>query len=453
MTNGMPQPQYTSALADFIHRTRWEDVPASVRHEAKRSLLNFFACALGGCRDAAIEGLAASVKPFAGNPAATIIGRGERADALTASFLNAAGANVFDFDDTHTPTVIHPAAPVAPPLLAFAENTPTSGRDLLLAFALGIETECRIGNAVSPAHYRRGWHITSTCGVFGAATAIAKVMGLDQERIVWTLGNASAQAGGLLETLGTMGKSVSVGNAARNGYAAALYAQNGVSGPVRALEGTYGFLRVTTGDAINVGALTSGLGEQWEAGRNTYKLYPAGIVLNPVIEACLALAAGERLDPVTLDRVEITGHPLLRERTDRVHPASGREAQVSAQHAVAVAFTCRRAGLEEFSDACTNDASLSALREKVSFIDDPARSVESATVRVRFTGGRELTKHVECALGSQSRPLADAQIEQKLRDLVAFGRSGCDAARMIDAVWALESCDDAASLVRLAAGR
>ncbi|HYC46489.1 MAG TPA: MmgE/PrpD family protein [Burkholderiales bacterium] len=443
----------TGRLTEFIHRTRWEDIPASVRHEAKRSLLNFFACALGGCRDAVVEALAASVKPFAGSAEATVIGRGERADALTATFLNAAGANVFDFDDTHTRTVIHPAAPVAPALFALAERSPMSGRELLLAFVLGVETECRVGNAVSPAHYRRGWHITSTCGVFGAAAAIAKALGLTQERIVWALGNASAQAGGLLETLGTMGKSVSVGNAARNGFAAALYAQHGVSGPARPLEGVYGFLRVTTGESVEPDALTAGLGEQWEAGLNTYKLYPAGIVLNPVIEACLALAQEERIDPVAIEHVEIVGHPLLRERTDRVHPASGREAQVSAQHAVAVAFTRGRAGLEEFSDSCANDASLRPLREKVSFVDDSERSVESAIVTIGLRGGHAVTKHVDCALGSASRPLSDAQIEQKLRDLVQFGRSGCDAARLIDAVWALESADDAASLVRLAAGR
>ena len=209
---------------------------------------------------------------------------------------------------------------------------------------------------------------------------------------------------------------------------------------------------MTTGEAIDPDALTRGLGEQWEAGLNTYKLYPAGIVLNPVIEACLALAAEHDLDAGTVDRVEIVGHPLLRERTDRVHPTSGREAQVSAQHAVAVAFMRRRAGLEEFSDACANDPALRSLREKVSFVDDATRSVESATVCVRLSGGRDVVNDIDCALGSASRPLTDTQIEQKLTDLVAFGRSGCDAARLIDAVWALESADDAASLVRLAAG-
>ena len=136
---------------------------------------------------------------------------------LSAAFVNAASGNVFDFDDTHHPTIIHPTAPVAPALFALAESQPMSGAALLHAFVLGVEVECRLGNAVSPWHYRRGWHITSTCGVFGAAAAVAKVLALDAEHIVWALGNASAQSSGLVETLGTMAKSIGVGAAARGG--------------------------------------------------------------------------------------------------------------------------------------------------------------------------------------------------------------------------------------------
>src|SRR3954471_2441776 len=214
----------TRRLARFICETAWEDVPPHVMQEAKRSLLNFFACALGGCRDDAVSGTAAVLERFAGAATSTVIGRDCRTDALGAAFLNAASANVFDFDDTHVRTIIHPSAPVAAALFALAETQRVSGRDLLLAFALGVEVECRVGNAVSPGHYRRGWHITSTCGVFGAAAAVAKALSLGERETVWALGNASAQAGGLVETLGTMSKSISVGNAARNGLFAALLA-------------------------------------------------------------------------------------------------------------------------------------------------------------------------------------------------------------------------------------
>src|SRR5690349_5506934 len=175
MTSALPRLGVTPSLAHFVAGTRFEDVPGVVRHEAKRALLNFFAVALAGCRTPPIEMALQSLAEFSGGRQATIVGRRERIDALNAAFLNAAGANVFDYCDTHLPTVVHPTAPLAPALLAMAELRTVSGRDLLLAFILGFEIECRVGGAVSPGHYPKGWHITSTCGVFGAAAGAARL--------------------------------------------------------------------------------------------------------------------------------------------------------------------------------------------------------------------------------------------------------------------------------------
>src|SRR5476649_1772109 len=149
----LPRTGVTPTLARFVAETRWEDIPETVRHEAKRALLNFFAVAIAGCRTAPIELALKSLSEFSGGKQATIVGRSERIDALSAAFLNAAGANVFDYCDTHLPTVVHPTAPVAPALLALAELRRVSGRDLLLAFVLGNEVQARIGLAISPHHY------------------------------------------------------------------------------------------------------------------------------------------------------------------------------------------------------------------------------------------------------------------------------------------------------------
>src|SRR6201982_382839 len=159
--------QVTERLARVLGTHRPEDVPERVRHEAKRSLVNFFATALGGCRNEAVEILVAALADSFGPPQATVIGRSERTDPLTATFLNAVSSNVLDFDHPHLRTAIPPTAPVAPGLFALAERRPISGAALLHAFVLGVEVECRMGNAM-PGHYRRGWHITATCGVIGA---------------------------------------------------------------------------------------------------------------------------------------------------------------------------------------------------------------------------------------------------------------------------------------------
>src|SRR6476620_3118607 len=282
----IPKPGVTQSLARFVADTRWEDIPEQARHEAKRALLNFFAVAIAGCRTEPVELALKSLAEFSGGKQATIVGRSERIDALSAAFLNAAGANVFDYCDTHLPTVVHPTAPLAPALLALAELRRVTGPELLLAFVLGFEIECRVGAAVSPGHYPKGWQVTSTCGVFGAAAGAAKLLGLDSDRTRWALGTASTQSAGLCECLGWPAKSVSVGNAARNGLWSALLAEKGFAGPPEPLAGAQGFLAVMD-EPVNWDALTGGLGKDWQVANNSIKPYPAGFVIHPLLDLAL----------------------------------------------------------------------------------------------------------------------------------------------------------------------
>jgi len=441
------------ALAEFVRACRWEDIPGAVRHQALRALLNYFAVALAGSADPTLDIAVRAYGRFAAGRQASLVGRAERTDVLNAAALNAMAANVYDYDDTHSPTIIHPTAPVAAPLFALAQAQPMRGAELLLAFTLGVEAECRIGLAASPGHYARGWHITSTCGVFGAALAAGKRLDLSAAELVWALGCASAQAGGLVETLGTMSKSVGVGNAARNGLFAALLAQQGFAGPGAPLEGPRGFLAVM-GEPANPGAIVRDLGRDWQLLHNTYKPYPCGVVLNPVIDACLALAGDARVAEARLahiERITLTGHPLLRQRTDRPGVATGRASQVSAQHAVAVALARGRAGLEEFSDAAVADPMLRELGAKVEFRDDAGYSVDAAQVQLTWRDGRQLTQRVDGARGSAARPLSDDELEDKLLALAQARSPGWDARPLIDAVWTLEAAPDAAQVMALAA--
>jgi 2-methylcitrate dehydratase PrpD len=441
--------QITEQLARFLATHRPEDVPERVRHEAKRSLVNFFATALGGCRNEAMEILVAALADCFGPPHATVIGRSERTDALTATFLNSVSANVLDFDDTHLRTVIHPTAPVAPGLFALAERRPISGPALLHAFVLGVEVECRVGNALSPGHYRRGWHITATCGVLGAAAAAGKLLRLDSGRMAWAIGAAATQSSGLIENLGSMSKSVGVGNSARNGLAAAFYAERGLSGPDRPLEGPRG-LSAVMGEGEDLASVVDGLGDTWELMQNAYKPYPNGVVLHPVVDACLELRP-QVGDVARIERVMVKGHPLLRERADRPNVTTGREAQVSLQHSVAVAFLYGAAGVKEYSDACVNDPAVLALRSKISAEDDASIPADAAVVSLRTTSGDLLSAHIAHARGSIARPLSDRELEAKLRDLAAYGAPGVDAGRLIETVWAIDKADNAASVMRVAA--
>ena len=319
----LPRQGVTPELARFIVDTNWDDLPEKERHEAKRALLNFFAVAIAGCRTEPVELALRTLGEFSGGRQATIVGRPERIDPLTAAFLNAAGANVFDYCDTHLPTVVHPTSPLAPALLALSEIRRVSGPDLLLAFALGFEIECRIGGAISPGHYPRGWHITSTCGVFGSAAGSAKLLGLDIERTVWALGSASTQSAGLCECLGWPAKSVSVGNAARNGLFSALLAEKGFAGPPEPIAGAQGFL-AAMGEPPDWSALLDGLGEDWQVNHNSIKPYAAGFVIHPLLD--LALDWRRAHPGMAVERIAVRGNPLLLQRTDRADIATGREA-------------------------------------------------------------------------------------------------------------------------------
>lgn len=443
----------STALARFVMQTRWSDVPAAVRHEAVRALVNYCGAALAGCSDSAIGRAGAVFAQFSASDAVHLIGRSERTDLLNAAALNAMSANVHDFDDTHLPTIIHPTAPVAAVLLALAETTPLPGEQLLLALVLGIEVSCRLGLAATPEHYRRGWHITSTCGVFGAAAAAAKALRLDAEHLVWAFGLAGAQAGGVIENLGTMAKSLSVGHAARGGLLAALLAAQDFAGPAEPIAGERGFLRATTDHPDPAAALVT-LGHEWALLSTGYKPYPCGIVLHAAIDACLKLRAGiaERASSCAdVERIELTGHPLLRERADRPRPHSGREAQVSAQHAVAVTLVRGTAGLADFDEASLADPAVQALRTRVVLRDDPGLAASAAEVTVWLRSGGTISQRVLEPRGTPRVPLTDAELETKLRDCAAYGAPGVAIAPLLDALWDLETIPDSAVLARTAA--
>jgi 2-methylcitrate dehydratase PrpD len=435
----------TRQLADFVAGSRWDDIPVPVRHEGVRTLLNSIGCALGGANDEAMELMIRALRPGFGPAQASVIGRRERPDALNAAFLNAVGANVLEYDDTHLPTVMHPGAPIVPVLLALAERQKVSGAALVHALVTGIEVGCRVGNALMPNHYRRGYHITASCGIFSAAAGAAKLLGLDRQKTLWALGHAATQSAGLVESLGSMSKSVGVGNAAKNGLAAALFAAEGLTGAETAIEGKYGFAAVTS-ETVDLARIAGGLGQSWEILQNACKPYPCGVVLFPVIDACLDLREGRSLAPESITRVTVRGHSLLLERTDRPVIHSGRDAKVSLQHSVAVSFLFGAAGLREYEDACVADPAVRALAAKVVAVADDTVPVESAYVTVETAGGK-LEHHIRHGRGTPGRPMSDAELDAKVRGLVEFGSPFVDADRLIAAVRGIEGEADAGRII------
>jgi 2-methylcitrate dehydratase PrpD len=440
----------TEQFAHFVVGTRWDDLPPPVVHEAKRALMNFFAVALTGCHDPTIETALQTLAGFSGGRKAAIIGRRERIDALGAAFLNAASANVLDFCDTHVPTAIHPTAPVVPALLSLAGMRSVSGRDVLLALVLGNEVECRIGRAMSPSHYKKGWHITSTCGVFGAAAGAGKLLNLTPTQMTWALGLAATQSAGICECLGTPAKSVSVGNAARNGLLSALLADKNFAGPPEPLNGMQGYYHAM-GEQPALAWLTRSLGETWEILGTAYKPYPCGFVIHPVLD-CVLDWRREHPD-VVVERVVVTGNPLLAARTDRRDISTGREAQVSTQHAVAAALVTGQADVAQFTDACVNDSQISTLRGKVSVVRDESFSTTAAAVEITTSDGKTYRASQTAARGSADNPMTDGELEAKLRAAAQRAMPGQDVSPLISAIWDLDNAKDISRLAALVVPR
>lgn len=143
-------PDVTRTLARHVISATYADLPAGIRKEAVRTLLNWVGCTLGGSHHETVDIAISALAPFSGPPQSSVLGRKERLDILHTALVNGISSHVLDFDDTHPKTRIHPAGPVVSAILALSEQRPTTGRDFINALALGVEVECRIGNAVHP---------------------------------------------------------------------------------------------------------------------------------------------------------------------------------------------------------------------------------------------------------------------------------------------------------------
>jgi 2-methylcitrate dehydratase PrpD len=438
----------TRGLARFIVSTRYEELPAAVRHEARRTLLNWVGCAIGACRQDTVTTVIKALAPFAGPGQATLLGRGERMDILNAALVNGISSHVLDFDDTHPQTTIHPAAPVAPALLALAEYQPVSGPDFVLALVMGVETACRIGRAVVPAHYEAGWHITGTAGVFGSAAAAGKLLGLDEQQMCWALGLAAAQPVGLVEMFGSMTKSYHPGRSAQNGLTAALLASKGFTASEQALEAKSGWLNVLAGER-RFSALTD---NSWEILNNTYKPFPCGLVLHPAVDGCLQLCVRERLMPETIARVDIAVHPRVMQVAGIEEPKTGLESKFSIYHAAAVALVEGVAGERQFGDEVVLAPTVVDLRKRVYPTVDPKLAKDQARVTLLKSNGERSSIFVEHAIGSVENPMSDRMIEEKFLGLVDGILPPAKARAIIDACWRADALTDAGEIARYAAG-
>jgi 2-methylcitrate dehydratase PrpD len=441
-------PPITQILARFVatHPSRgWND---AVDREAHRTFLNWVGCAVGAATHEAPEAALAALAMLQPSPQATVLGRSEKLDMAGAALLNGISSHTFDFDDTHLKTIIHPAGPVASAALALAEHLGSSGRALIDALVLGIDVSCRVGNAMYPDHYDRGWHITGSTGTLGAAAACARLLGLDEHQTMMALGIAASQPVGLREQFGTMTKPFHPGGAARAGLLSALLAKNGFTASPRALEAPRGFAQVVS-TKCDWAEATDELGQRFEISFNTYKPFACGIVIHPSIDACVQLRE-QGVVPESVERIELKVHSLVLELTGKKEPADGLQAKFSVYHGCAAGLIFGRAAEAEFADAIVTRDDVVALRRKVVATVDDAIDEASVDVTAVLRDGRRVHVFVEHAIGSMQRPLSDAALAAKFAAQSEPVLGGARTAELIAACRRLGELPDVRSLVALA---
>ena len=433
--------QVTRQLASYLVEAQPGAIPQDVRHEALRALLNIVGCALGGAREPAVDIALRALRPYFGAPRSQPLGRAERMDALHAALLNGLSSHVHDFDDTTPKNYIHPSSPVASALFAYAAEHPVKGADFLHAFILGFEACSRVGNAVYPAHYDVGWHITGTAGTFGAAAAIGRLGKLEVQNMIWALGLAATQAAGVREMFGSMGKAFHPGRAAQNGYAAALLAREGFTSGEYGIEGPRGFAAVQAAH-YDFAKVTEGLGTGFDLRENTYKPFPCGIVIHPTIDGCIQIQRERRVAPRDIAAVRLQVAPLVLDLCSKKAISKGLECKFSIYHAAAIGLVRGKAGLDEFTDETVNDPEVKRVRELTTASADPAVAEDAARIEVELAGGERIGKVVEHALGNVARPMSDGQLEEKFRDQAARVLPPDRVDSLIALCWKLGELDD-----------
>ena len=437
----------TKVLANYLVTSKIEDIPDDVRHEARRSLVNYLGCALGGSPEPAMDAAMRALGPYSGSRTARVLGRSERFDPLHASLMNGISSHVHDYDDTTPKNYIHPTSPVASALFAYSSSSVVSGQDFMHAFILGFEAECRVGNAVFPAHYDAGWHITGTAGVFGAAAAIGRLLGLSEREMVWALGLAATQAAGLREMFGSMAKSFHPGRSAQNGYSAALLAQSGFTSGEHGIEGPRGFAAVQSAK-YDLSKVTQGLGVDFDLRTNTYKPFPCGIVIHPTIDGCIQIHNEHHPSPDAIQAVRLRVAPLVMDLCNKQQITEGLEGKFSVYHGAAIGLIRGKAGLQEYTTETVADPQIKRIRESATAVADPSITEDQVHIEVELTDGATIEKFVEQSLGNIHRPMTDRQLSDKFRDQAVYALPAAQVDELIEQCWQIDGLEDLNVLIR-----
>lgn len=446
-THANPKNGVTSQLCGFLAQARYEDLPASTVHAARRGLLDWFGCVFAGSTHPSVELVIDMLKDAGGRPEATVVGRKLKLGIMEAPIANGFMGHVLDFDDTHA-TTLHPSSPVLSALLALCERKRISGKELMLAYVCGLEAGARTGRA-APQHHRGGWHLTGTLGSMAAGVGAAKLLGCSHQQITHAIGIAASQSAGLQQNRGTMTKYLHAGKAAVNGLMSGLLAQRGFTASGEVIEGARGFARIYS-EVAAPDELVADLGKPWEMDRNGYKPYASAVVLHSIVDAMIQVRSQTQVDPAQVTAIRMSVHPHVVAITGVMEPATGMQSKFSVSHSAAIGLADGAGGAFEYSDEKVRDPVITALRKKVTVKIDNTLGVDQARATV-VMGGKEYHAFVEHQIGTRNNPMPDAAIERKFMAHAVHVIGDEASHKAAQLIWKFETLDDVRELLALCA--
>ncbi len=412
--------------------------PPPARAAAARALLDTVGVTLAGAAEPAARIVQRVVSQDGAGPC-RLLGTALSASAANAALANGTAAHALDYDDMCFVSLAHPSAPLVAAALAAAEVAGASGRALLDAYVIGFELEGRLGRAMNPRHYQRGWHCTSTLGTIGAAAAASRLLGLDAIAANHALAIAASEASGLKENFGTMVKPLHAGLAARNGVVAALLAGAGMTASGAAIDGPQGFLAAFDSEQPSLEAVAADLGERWEILDTgiTVKLYPSCAGTHPTLDALLDLQRREPFGAGEVEAIEIGVDPIVPTILLYDRPSSGLEGKFSMPFCAAAAIVRGRVGMETFDAAALHDPEILSLQSRVT---DARRSHAGCGRALADAGARHgpPARRTRAERGGQRRARISRPSRQRraaggqvhlVRDANPLAATGCRRAR------------------------
>lgn len=458
-----PSTPIAAQLGDFAANIEDSIIPEGVRERARYLILDAMGCGLAARSfDFASRSLLA-ISELAGTGHSVVIGHTLRLPLRDAVLANGLLMHGLDYDDTHTEGLIHPTASAFPTALAVAAQLDTTGRELLSAYILGVETAARLASVAGGGFHQVGFHPTGLIGTFSSALIAGRLFGLTPAQLAHAQGIALSVASGNLEFLedGAWTKRIHPGWAAGAGITAAAIARRDFVAPSQVYEGRFGLFASHLGPLVencDYSRATSGLGEVWETLQVAVKPFPSCHFTHAFADAAIALRqTGIDIDRITEVRalvakemVKVVCEPLVNKR----RPANDYDAKFSVPFAVAAGLVRGKVGFSEQDDANRKDPRILALASKVTYEIDPATSFPrhySGEVVLCFSDGQELRHREQINRGSADRPLSNDEVEAKFFDNAALAVSDRRAREIRDAVLALDSASSAKAFAEVLA--